>query len=183
MVVFYKSPATAQEEWILIHKHHHKRARQSAITAKQCRKVTFCANEVTAIHVPRHVITSPVEREACFYDRRDRFLFEQDRIQSALAYQAALTNGQPWVENEVQTVRGLEDFFLPTTKEAARQVHVHAVLRAAAVIRHEEAALTAGELADTLRYISSESSSKARRRAAEMGRADAQQAVAQWQES
>ena len=181
MVVFYKSLATAQEEWILIHKHQHKTQSllQSKTPPKRRRTVTFAEPLVTTTHAPAHDMTI-MEKELCFYDRRDRYLFEQDRVQTALAYDAACRKQQPWVESNVQTARGLEDFFLPVCKETARQEHVHAVLRAAAVIRFEEAALSSSELADTLRYVSSELSSKARRRAADLGAADEQAVRLLW---
>ena len=181
MVVFYKSLATAQEEWILIHKHQHKTQSllESKTPPKRRRTVTFATPIVTTTHAHDHNMTI-TEKEACFYDRRDRYLFEHDRIQTALAYDTACRKGQPWVESNIQTARGLEDLFLPVSKETARQKHVHAVLRAAAVISFEEAALSSAELADTLRYVSSELSYTARRRAADFGAADEQAVRLLW---
>jgi hypothetical protein len=118
-----------------------------------------------------------------FFDslqRRDRFSFERDRLQTALSYETCRKEGRPWKEEEsnVETIRGLEDFFSVRSKEHSRQQHVYAVLRAAARIKHEgypsEEAFN-----DHLRYVSSESSAWARQHARTMGLADEQQAL-QW---
>lgn len=172
MVVFYNSLATAQEEWILIHKHY---PRQKEQTQQRRRTVSFAKPETTHVHEYPYKITSPIEKEACFYQRRDRLFFEQDRFETAMEYQATLAANQTWKESNTQTIRGLEDLFAVQTKEDNRQQHVYAILRAAARIRHEEAALAPAALADTLRYISSELSAAARQRALKMGQEDANQ--------
>lgn len=74
----------------------------------------------------------------------------------------------------MQTRRGLEDLLATTamTKETTRRIHVHAVLRAEARVRHE-CGYRGEVLHTTLRYVSGGSSADARRRAVALGRADA----------
>ena len=76
MVVFYKSPATAEEGWILIDKHNQKKTQEHEEQVKEQRKrrprtVTFSApNEVTETHT--YVYPDTTDKDACFYCRRDR---------------------------------------------------------------------------------------------------------------
>jgi hypothetical protein len=82
--------------------------------------------------------------------------------------------GMTWKETDQITLRGLEDFFGMRSKEEIRHEHVVKVLKEQA--RQRQLRLLHGGPAldaDTLRYVSSESSAEGRQRATAVGRDDA----------
>ena len=107
--------------------------------------------------------------------KRDRISFERDRHAVCIAYEFNMKNGLGWSEDsDDTTLRGLEDFFGPESKEEVRHNHVKKVLREQS--RQQRAARNGLEeeanADDTLRYVSSESSGAGRARAIQIGLAD-----------
>lgn len=126
----------------------------------------------------------------CALQRKERALFEQDRLSVYTTYDTHMKYNIAWVETEHITLRGLEDFFGMRSKEAIRHEHVKKVLKEQTRQRQQLQAPSPGtgqqqpqlsprsprqleSDADTLRYVSSESSAEGRQRAATVGKDDA----------
>lgn len=69
-----------------------------------------------------------VEKELCFYSKKDRQDFEEDRRNTFRKFREMADRGEPWVETDEMSLRGLEEFFTTLKKEDARRMHVSMIL-------------------------------------------------------
>jgi hypothetical protein len=103
------------------------------------------------------------------WQRKDRRLFEIDRIQVCKTFEKKVQNGEPWKETDELTLRGLEDFFGLCSKEQIRKMHAGKILKE----QNRQRVPGEGIDHDTIRYISCESSGGGRVRAIRLGQHDA----------
>ncbi|KAL7565330.1 hypothetical protein ACA910_014611 [Epithemia clementina (nom. ined.)] len=105
------------------------------------------------------------EKQKCFYEKRERRVFEDDRVRACALFEKKMKSGELWEETKDATLHGLEDFFGLISKEETRKIHVLKVLK------EQDRQRKVGEWHDeiTIRYVSSESSGDARARALKQG--------------
>mmetsp|Transcript_22093 Transcript_22093/g.28586 ORF Transcript_22093/g.28586 Transcript_22093/m.28586 type:complete len:174 (-) Transcript_22093:461-982(-) len=112
---------------------------------------------------------SDKEKQDIFYGRKDRRMFDQDRVQSCRLFEKKYRSGEPWCETDDVTLRGLEDFFGRFSKEQIRKMHAQKVLK------EQSRQRILGECCDrdTIRYVSCESSGEGRMNARRIAEQDA----------
>ena len=107
----------------------------------------------------------------------DREAFEMDRAFVSMSYEIHREHGQQWDENE-NSIRGLEDYFLPQPKMQTRKEHAHIVL--AEQRRQRDTKLMDNE---RLQDVSSARSRDAVAHAFALGQLDATSAIAVYRDA